>query len=263
MDKMKESHRREWTEMKLEGEVAEANASRPLAPNGCQAVWLSAPSCVNDRERNHAIRCQTNNINCEYNQKRWHFSDDDSCSRCNPKKVGSTSHVLNSCESRLPFYGLRHDAGLKVLAESLSRLKYAQVIVDSTPHTGANKAGTTQRPDIILTRFKRVTILDVKCPWPSRPDNRGPYDVRVDNDNRAKYEHIAEMYRGQGFEVYLQTVIIPSAGPIPEISSKALCTAGLSPSAATKTLKQMSIATTRANFKLVSTLAPPRITRPN
>jgi hypothetical protein len=258
MDKMNETHLREWTEMKLEGEVAEANASRPLAPNGCQAVWLTAPSCVNDRERNHAIRCQTNNINCEYNQKRWHFSNDDSCSRCGPSKVGSTSHVLNSCDSRLPFYGLRHDAGLMVLAESLKRIKNAQVVVDSTPHVGVNTSGTTQRPDIVLTRFKRVVILDLKCPYPSRPDHRGPYDVRVDNDNRVKYEHIAAMYRHKGFDVTLRTVIIPSTGPIPEISFNALCSAGLSPSAATKTLKQMSIATTRANFKLVSTLAPPR-----
>jgi Reverse transcriptase (RNA-dependent DNA polymerase) len=258
MQQLDEEHLLDWSLMKLEGEVAEANVNVQRAPASCQCPWLSHPAAFSPFVRRFAILCSTNNISCATNHVRWKFHNDPLCTRCSGKNVQeSTSHVLNRCKSRLPLYLDRHNAALKELTRAFAK-KDCSLLIDSTPHLDVNRSGTTLRPDLIITQAMRAAILDVKCPFPTRRRDGRSYAERTDLANRTKYHDISSEYeRKYPSATSLGTVIIPTAGPVPDITRSALVSAGLTRSEACLTIRRMSVAMVRANAKLASTLRAP------
>ena len=84
--------------------------------------------------------------------------------------------------------------------------------------------------------------------------------VRKDEPNIAKYADLATAHAAKHGSCFLGTVIIPSAGPIPKHSFLVLKEVGFSDQKATKALREMDIARTRAFPKF--TRAPTAPTPP-
>jgi hypothetical protein len=250
-------YRTAWSGMKLEGECMNALDYCQLAPIAAQAPWITHPGLFTEKQRSFATQAQTNNISCETNHVRWGFSNDPICRACK-EDSGSTRHVLNCCKVRLDLMRQRHDAGLSVLSAAIKKIMpNCRLLVDQTPDP--NVAGCTLRPDVILVddspARKFAAILDVKCPFPVRPNGDDISFVDKSNlANQLKYEQIARNYRNKYGNCSVGTVVVPSVGPIPRLSFNALCAIGFKEKEAVKVLREMSIAVTRKNLLFAKTL---------
>lgn len=133
-------HTADWQGMRLEGESVKANATVSLAPAACQFPHFANPHCpVSDSDRRFSFHCNTNNVNCATNRKRWNFSDDDSCKVCNSGQAESTRHALNACNVRLTngLYLARHDAVLRTLHRVIASAKpSADIRIDGWSERG-------------------------------------------------------------------------------------------------------------------------------
>ena len=145
------------------------------------------------------------------------------------------AHVLNMCPVNYPLMKVRHDAVLRVLANHL-KLAHpdASISVDSTAERSVS--GSRLRPGVIQVGLKgnfRSAILDVKCPFPFRENDEGTFVHRSDARNLEKYANLAKGHKTKHGSCFLGTIIVPSAGPIPEATRRVLKTIGFSDRAAT------------------------------
>jgi hypothetical protein len=199
--------------------------------------------------RNFAFLCQTNGINCRWNWSRW-FGGPKGCKLCGAA-TESTAHVLNRCSGRLHIYRLRHDAALAVLKRALIGFGFRVLIDQLCPETA-----DTLRPDVQLYKeFVKngVQILiahlaDMKCPWP-----REDFVSRTHTRNVEKYANLTLQVKRKYPSVEMDTIIIPTTGPMPRHTLVALSKV-LGSKLAGKTLCNMSAAVARANYKLRFTL---------
>ena len=247
-------YRAEWANKNLEGEAVHALQKVKLATGSANTPWIKRPGLFNQRARLFAILAQTNNIDCTFNRNRLCCNNasglSNQCPRCQAP-MDNPAHVLNMCPVNYPLMKVRHDAVLRVLANHL-KLAHpdASISVDSTAERSVS--GSRLRPDVIQVGLKgnfRSAILDVKCPFPFRENDEGTFVHRSDARNLRKYANLAKGYKTKHGSCFLGTIIVPSAGPIPEATRLVLKAIGFSDRAATRTLREMSIALTRANVK--------------
>ena len=91
-------------------------------------------------------------------------------------------------------------------------------------------------------------MLDVKCPWP-----REDVIQRNDAANIEKYASLTLRVRTHFEDTTMETIIVPTAGPMPKHTHDVLVRI-FGAKTATKVLCNMSSAVVRANFKLRFTL---------
>ena len=155
------------------------------------------------------------------------------------------------CKVNYPLMTVRLNAVLRVLASHLKKVNpKASITIDST--AGRDISGSRLRPDIIQVGLKgnhKSAILDVKCPFPFRENDKGSFVDRCDARNLEKYANLAQRHKGKYGSCFLGSIIVPSVGPIPKATLSALKSVGFSDREATKTLREMSIALVRANVK--------------
>jgi hypothetical protein len=195
---------------------------------------------------------QTNGINCAWNWSRW-FGGPKSCLLCGAA-TESTAHVLNRCPGRLPIYRSRHDAALKVFTRRLITFpeKY-HVLIDQT----CRYTQDTLRPDVQAYReyttkwgddVRLARLSDMKCPWP-----RENYVDRTHTANVEKYANLTLQVQGYYPDTTMDTIIVPTVGPMPAHTQVALAKL-FGAKEATKLCCNMSAAVARENYKLRSTL---------
>jgi hypothetical protein len=163
------------------------------------------------------------------------------------------------CEKRMPLIKKRHDAAHKILSDTLkNEFPSDRHLVDQTADPGTSQ-GTLRPDETLILGTGKVFIIDVKTPFPVRKLNGRTFIETSDMKNKTKYEALRLGYSRKYRECHVDTLIIPSAGPIPKLSFNTLRNTGLSKSIVNKTLKRISIATTRANVALLSTLRSPPV----
>jgi hypothetical protein len=243
-----DSHGR-WAAYQMAGETMRGVPVGDLAPQNTSCPWMRFPWSFSAGVRNFAFLCQTNGINCRWNWSRW-FGGPKSCTLCGAA-TESTAHVLNRCSGRLHIYRLRHDAALAVFQRALRGLGFRVLIDQVCPETG-----DTLRPDVQLYKYRNAAgveiyiahLADMKCPWP-----RGDFVSRTHTRNVEKYANLTLQVKRKYPNVEMDTIIVPTTGPMPKHTLVAL-TKVLGAKLAGKTLCNMSAAVARANFKLRSTL---------
>jgi hypothetical protein len=151
----------------------------------------------------------------------------------------------------LHIYRLRHDAALAVLQRALRGLGFRVLIDQVCPETG-----DTLRPDVQLYKYRNAAgvevhiahLADMKCPWP-----REDFVVLTHTRNVEKYANLTLQVKRKYPNVAMDTIIVPTTGPMPRHTLVALSKV-LGAKLAGKTLSNMSAAVARANYKLRFTL---------
>ncbi len=248
---LNEEYRADWARMKLEGSNVKAYEGIELAPSSANGTHIRYPGLFSKQARFDAMLAWSNNIPCAYNASRLAgtlgSSLPGSCVLCGDP-LENPFHVLNHCEKRLHLYRLRHDAAQNALVREIKKLlPEASVSVDIRADRSVDD--TERRPDIVVTGLSgklKSFILDVKIPFPSAPNAGGTFVTRTDGPNIAKYADLATAHAAKHGSCFLGTVMIPSAGPIPKHSFLVLKEVGFSEQKATKALREMDIARSRA-----------------
>jgi hypothetical protein len=177
------------------------------------------------------------------------FGGPKSCNLCGAE-TETTFHVLNNCKKRLWIYKLRHDAALKIFTQAFSLLptssRFHRLLVDLTcPYTL-----DTLRPDVQAYQDVKLVarLYDMKCPWA-----RIGYVTRTHDKNFEYYTELAARVRVHFPETTLETIIVPTTGPVPKHTHDALAKI-FGAKHATRLLCNMSAAVARVNYKLRRTL---------
>jgi hypothetical protein len=148
----------------------------------------------------------------------------------------------------LRLYRERHDAVLKVLRMALRSLRGPQAFDEVRIDVTCPSMGGSLRPDVQCYKPGIAVIWDVKVPWP-----RDNFLELTHKANFEKYEHLSNRVRSNYPDTTLDTIIVPSAGPMPQYTHDALSKV-LGKKLASKTLCNMSGAVARLNYKLRRTL---------
>ena len=129
---------------------------------------------------------------------------DKRCRKCGHENE-TLPHVLNHCKAHLVAVTRRHNSILDRLVKALVPREGTTVRVNQCVPGMSDGL----RPDLIVNGVeKSAVIIDVANPL----ENHYAAFEAARNEKRAKYDHIADHYRRQGYDVVVDAFIVGALG---------------------------------------------------
>ena len=151
-----------------------------------QNVISKLPDNIIKFSRRYLIYSLSNGTNLQ----KWKQNDSPNCLLCNKKET--QLHLFNNCEAALKRYEWRHNSivgtimnnlimstskGFKLYAD-INGFENTNILFKSSRPNEVNAEMYRQRPDIVILEKRRITIIELTCPYETNFDESHEFKAR-------------------------------------------------------------------------------------